>query len=366
MEKKKPKILIIEDSPTEAKALEIGLNKHGYELFFATSGEDGLDIANKEAIDLVLLDIELPGIDGFEVCKRLKENEKTKSIFVIILTVLSQINEKIKGLDIGANDYIAKPFDVTEVIARVKTQLRIKELQDECLLQNKKLIEFDKQKSDFVSKVSHEIRNPLAVISTSIAVLEDQIEGPLNEAQKTILKNTQKNIKGLINFAQELLDLSKIETGKMTLNKTPSEMKSLVDDVLTTYDQEFLKKDLKADKNLQENLPKISVDPEKIKIVFSNLISNAIKFTPNSGNIKISLSKNENELIFEISDSGCGINPKDLGKIFDKFERAGKNQTYGTGLGLPIAKDIVLLHNGKIDVKSDGKTGSTFIVFLPY
>lgn len=246
-----------------------------------------------------------------------------------------------------------------------KTNDSIKILYKELEEKNEKLKRFDELKSTFVANVAHEVRNPLAVIKGVLHLITEVMGDQLTAKQNHILEMGDKTIDRLNRLVTDLLDLSKIETGKMQLNRDKVDIASLIEEILLPYDVELSKKNITLEKNISPDSGSLVADQDKISQVFINLINNAIKYTQSGGTVAINVIASENELRCEISDNGPGIPADEREKIFDKFERVTAEKQEGTGLGLAIAKDIVDLHKGKMWVESEMGKGSTFIFTLP-
>jgi PAS domain S-box-containing protein len=227
------------------------------------------------------------------------------------------------------------------------------------------LKEMDARKSDFVANVSHEFKNPLGVIRESVSQVIEGLAGEVNAKQKETLLMAKNNTERLIRLVTDLLDVSKIEAGKMKLKLEKIDIKSLANDILKTYEKEFSKKQLSIKKYIPQNIGFIRADRDKLEEVIVNLLSNAMKYTPPGGCVTIKIAEAGNKMRFEISDTGPGIAKENFDKLFDKFERLTAEKEAGTGLGLPITKDIVELHKGKIWVESELGKGSKFIFTLP-
>ena len=360
------RILIVEDSPTQAKTLEIQLQKHNFLIELAMNGEIALEKLKENIPDLILLDILLPGINGYEVCKKIKNDNSLKKIPIIFLTIKENKDDIIKGLSVGANDYILKPFEPEELLARIKTQLRIKKLNDDIEDANQKLLEFDKRKSEFVNKVSHEIISPLSIIKQSIEIILKKMTGPINKEQMDILQTAENEVDSLVTFAKNLLNLSKIEHGKIKLEKKDFDIEEIIDEILDGNKIKLDEKNIATEKLIDKKCSKIFADPNEIKIAISNLIVNAIKYMEKAGKITIKISCDDDYVLIEIKDDGPGIEKEKLKTIFDKFERVTfATSQEGFGLGLSICREIILLHNGKIWVKSIKNKGTTFYISLP-
>ena len=246
-----------------------------------------------------------------------------------------------------------------------KTNDSIKILYKELEEKNEKLKRFDELKSTFVANVAHEVRNPLAVIKGVLHLITEVMGDQLTDKQSHILEMGDKTIDRLNRLVTDLLDLSKIETGKMHLNRDKVDIPSLIEEILLPYDAELSKKNITLEKNIALNCGFLIADRDKLSQVIINLLNNAIKYTPDKGTVILNAAGSENELRCEISDNGPGIPADEREKIFDKFERVTAEKQEGTGLGLAIAKDIVDLHKGKLWVESETGKGSTFIFTLP-
>ena len=229
----------------------------------------------------------------------------------------------------------------------------------------KMLEEVSKRKSDFVANVSHEFKNPLAIIKEGLAMVIERLFGEINVKQKNVLETAKNNIERLIRLTTDLLDISRIEAGVVKLKREKIEIGLLIDEIVANNNTEISKKQLTVKKDIPEDIGLLWADKDKITEVIVNILSNAIKYTPSGGNIAIKLSGTDNEMRFEISDTGAGIAKEDIDKLFNKFERIFAEKQEGTGLGLSIAKDIVELHKGKIWVESEIGSGSKFIFTLP-
>ena len=229
--------------------------------------------------------------------------------------------------------------------------------------------EIEQMKSDFVSLVSHELRTPLVAIKGAADNLLDGLAGELNDTQKDCLILSKRNIDRLNRLISDLLDISRIEAGKIQLNKQPADAASIVKDVLGLFQASAKEKNIALELLLPEEIPLVTIDSDKINQVLTNLVGNALKFTPAQGKITIKAFRAENFLQIEVRDTGVGIPKQDLEKVFDKFYQVDRNKSFtsvkGTGLGLPISKGIVERHGGKIWAESEIGKGSKFIFTLP-
>lgn len=234
----------------------------------------------------------------------------------------------------------------------------------ECKKSQRLMKELSDRESAFVTDVSHEFKNPLAIIKESLAQIIEGLAGEINLEQKRILGSAKKSIERLIRLVTDLLDLSKIEAGKMEVRREWINIQDLVEEILKTYEKDIFKKQLSLEKDIPQDIGSFWADRDKLTQVIINLLTNAIKYTQ-KGSITIKLTGTTQEVRFEIADTGPGIAKENFVRIFDKFERITAERQEGAGLGLPIAKDIVELHRGKIWIESELGKGSRFIFTLP-
>jgi NtrC-family two-component system sensor histidine kinase KinB len=267
-----------------------------------------------------------------------------------------------EGLPIVMHNAMAA-FRAAKERERLQKEIAAKKVELEAA--NKKLQQLDKMKSDFVANVAHEFRTPLTIIKGNVDLVNKGGLGPVAPAQKEMLDGAINIANRLSRLVNDLLDISKIESGKMELKKESVEMNKIIEENLAIFDKMIKDKKQVLQKDLAKDLPVISADRDKVTQVFVNLLSNAIKYSPESKDIRVKTVNLEKEIMVEISDSGEGVAPDNLDKIFDKFTRVTAEKKEGTGLGLPIAKDIVNLHNGRIWVKSELGKGSQFFFTLP-
>ncbi len=378
------KVLIVDDSPANIEVLYDILSD--YTCYVALYGEIALHLAqSKIQPDLILLDVMMPEMDGFEVCKRLKANEATKEIPVIFITSKTDQESIVKGFEYGAVDYITKPFNKNELLSRVSTHLELKLSKDkikkhkneletlvdkrtkELLVAKNRAEECDKLKTAFLENMSHEVRTPLNVISgfSELLLESDIAEKDKKEFRKLIVQNT--NI--LLNHIDSIMDMAKIISNQFKIQKE----KCNIDAILDELNKTFTKKKLDFNKenidliiskpNLSDDLI-ILTDPVRLKQVFFNLIDNALKFT-DKGYIKLGYVLNDQKdqnIKFFVEDTGIGLHQKQHNYIFEFFNKIkNKNKLYGgLGLGLAISKEIIQLLGGEIWVESSPDKGSTF------
>ena len=360
---KKPLILIVDDMPKNIQVLSNILYYKGYNIRIATTGSQALESIKTKAPDLILLDIQMPEMNGFEVCKILKANPDTKEIPIIFLTAVIEPEKIVQGFELGAVDYITKPFNTAELIVRVATQIEIKQSRE-------KLVELNATKDKFFSIIAHDLRNPFAgIIGLSEIIEADLIENTNVDIPELLKYNEMilSTSKSAFDLLNTLMEWAKSQTGKITVNLQNISINCLVANVIPLVQGNALNKNIAIENECIED-EIVFVDDSLTKTILRNLLTNAIKFTHPNGKVIVSTQKKEDYLEISVTDTGIGINPKNLDKIFridSKFTSLGTDKEKGTGLGLILCKEFVELQDGNIRVESELGKGSKFTFTLP-
>jgi len=381
MDNKPGKIIVVDDNVENLTALKNTL-KDIYEVFPAASALKMFDLLKHIQPDLILLDVEMPEMNGYEAIQKLKSDEKFKDIFVLFLTSMNDAQDELKGLSLGAVDYIRKPFVAPLLLQRIKTHLSILEKEREIrrLLDLKteevKMREKAEQeaenasraKGEFLSHMSHEIRSPLnAVIGMiNIANEEKTLEGVKIYLEKA--GNAAKHVLGVIN---DILDMSKIEADKLELSFGEFDFGKMMTNIVDVTGIRAQEKHIHIAVNMKPDIPQfVTGDELRLAQVITNLMTNAIKFTPDNGNVTLNAEKTQEgadgevTLRVEVIDSGIGISAEQQAKLFTAYNQADRTiakQFGGTGLGLAISKRIIELMGGKIWIESELGKGAKFI-----
>ena len=363
-------IVIIDDVLQNLNVLSDILPEHGYEVRPFPSGQLALQAIEYDKPDLILLDVMMPNMDGFEVCQALKSSSDTADIPIVFLSASGDTFDKVKGFQLGAVDYITKPFQIDEVLVRINTHVTIARQRQQLIAYHERdltyLVQLNELKNDIIRTANHDLRNPLSAIMIYLELLRGYIDlsDPKTERYIGAIERTTENMKNLLT---NVLDIATIETGNAIKRGTIA-LHTLIHDTVTPLGPLFDKSQLKFELVMPEEEHYILADGVRIKQVLNNLLTNAIKYTPSGGSISLIATVTEYSWVFEVKDTGLGIPEDDLPYIFDRFHRVDSEQhlqSSGTGLGLYIVQQIITQHNGSIDVQSELDRGTTFTVNLP-
>ena len=359
-------ILVVDDEKNNRLLLKAILEVKGYQVSEAEDGEQALHIVMKDPPDVILLDVMMPGIDGYEVCRRLKNDIKTASIPILMVTALSERSDRIKGIEAGANEFLSKPIDHHEVVLRVHNAVYSKHLFDQLQEDFERLKELESLRDNLTHMIIHDLRQPITVISGYFQLLKLQAGDSTTESERDIFEQVSRAVNMLIKMVESLLDVTRLEAGKMPLNLSQCDLNELVKEAVETLGP------LKDNHNVciksSDDLTSAFCDMDLIRRVIANLVGNAVKYTPKGTEIRITVESNELQSRIAVSDNGAGIPKEYHDKIFDKFGQVKSRQEgkkYSTGLGLTFCKLAVEAHGGEIGVESESGKGSTFWFLLP-
>jgi two-component system, sensor histidine kinase and response regulator len=361
VEKRQETLLIVDDAPENLKLLCAYLRSYGYNVLLAEDGEAALKQANEIKPDLILLDVVMPVMDGFETCQRLKENEQTRAIPVIFMTALVNTADKVKGFDLGAVDHITKPLQPEEVLARVTTHLTIqnlqKSLQQQIIERDKLIAELD----TFAHTVAHDLKNPLGLITGYISLLRDNwatiSADKIQEFLQTIAQTGYK----MSNIIEELLLLASIRQCEVKLS--PLNMTNIVAEALLRLD--YIIEKYQADIVVSDQWPTALGQAQWIEEVWVNYISNGLKYGGQPPRLELGATPTSNGSVrFWIRDNGPGLPPESQAQLFTRFTRLEQTRAQGHGLGLSIVQHIVEKLGGEVGVKSAPGQGSEFFFTL--
>jgi len=355
-------ILVTDDMEDVRNLVRVHLKKiPDYSVLMAADGQEALDLIKNRPPDILLTDWMMPVMDGLELCRQVRRLDSADYIYIILLTAKDKKDEIVTGLEAGADDYIAKPFNKGELLARVNTGARIIRIQ-------RALLQLNELKNKFLGMAAHDLRNPLVSIRGFSEMLLSKDLGPLTEQQKESIAIINSASQDMLNLVNDLLDVSIIESGRLDLKLKPGSLKDLIEERIKVNEILALKKNMTLQVS-PDNVPKFLFDSNRIAQVIDNLIGNALKFSPPGSNIYITLVMQEGKFAkVSVRDEGPGIPSEEQAMLFGEFHRLSTQPTGGeksTGLGLNIAKKIVETHGGSISVQSRIGRGSTFTFKLP-
>jgi signal transduction histidine kinase len=365
MERETIRILHAEDDEIDQRLVKRILFGSPQPAEFALEQVDRISLAveylsNKEKeFDITLIDLGLPDASGIESVQMIKQ--ANPDIPIVVLTGTTDKEIGLEAIKNGAMDYLSKGIALEELLVRtILYALERKKAE-------RKIKEAVEAKSEFLSIVSHELRTPLTAMKESVAIVLDGMTGEINDEQRSCLDIARRNIDRLSRLINDVLDVQKLEAGKMKFDMKVSDINEVAEHVYKTMASPAKEKGIDLILELDGKLPKVEFDMDRIAQVLTNLVNNAFKFTE-KGSVKIKTGKEENAIQVSVSDSGCGIKQEDMPKLFRKFEQladSGERKTGGTGLGLAICKEIIEEHKGDIWVESEMDKGSTFRFVLP-
>ena len=348
----RPKVLIVDDNPTNVAILEEILEEE-YTLETALSGEEALEIAPDFRPALVLLDIMMPGIDGYETCRRIRATQRLRATKIIMVSARSSLQERLQGYEAGADDYIVKPFDEQELMAKVRVYLRLKSVE-----------EMEQLKSNILSLLSHEVRTPLhtLLMSTDLMLMDDEMDV---EMQRRCLNNIREGADRLHTFFQRIIKLSTMQAGDCDMQFAAGDLCEIVRGAITEVSPRAGEREVSIEPELEEPGTAL-LDRMQMKEVVTAMLDNAIRFSPPRGRIVVGVRREGESVRLQVSDQGQGIDPDFLPYVFGEFADADvEHHTQGHGLSMAIARQIVQAHSGTIDVESKQGEGTTFTVELP-
>ncbi|MDH5525387.1 MAG: response regulator [Desulfobulbaceae bacterium] len=357
-------VLVVDDEERNRRLLADLLSHHHYTIIEAVDGEDGLNQATAHLPDVILLDVMMPKMDGYEVCRRLQSAEKTMTIPVLMVTALHGRQDKLAGIKAGATDFLSKPIDLDEVLLRVGNAVKSKRLYDDISRQHKRLQELENLRDNLMHMLVHDLKNPLGNIRGCLDLLKMQLPEVKPNIQK-IMTLSRASTQAMLIMINSLLDLSRLEAGEMQLETEEADINKLV--AQGGENMAGLIAESKITLTIHQTQPlSVPCDAVLIGRVIINLLANAIKFSPIGGEITITTSATDHGIKVAISDQGQGIPAEYHQMIFDKFAQVkDKNSKYGTGLGLTFCKMAIEAHHGTIGVESRVGQGSTFWFTLP-
>jgi signal transduction histidine kinase len=384
-----PSVLVVDDNPRNLQLMSAMLNQEGYKLYITNSGENALTFLGQTLPDLILLDVMMPGMSGFEVCRKIKSQSRYKNIPVIFLTARNEVEDIVEGFEAGAVDYIVKPFHAKEVFVRVNTHLQLKLAREQMVSKNRELEELNKslglskaiieadaeklaqlnaEKNRFFSIIAHDLRGPVTGLSGLSEILHEQMGNLSAEETRTMIGLLYTTSKQVVDLLANLLEWARIQMNAISFEPENLILSDTIQDVLRVFRTPMQEKSITLAENLETSLM-VFADPNLLKTVLRNLISNAIKFTPTGGTITISAkSLLDSSVRIAVSDTGIGMDEEIVGRLFrldQKVSRPGTEGEASNGIGLLLCRDLINRQGGEIRVESRPGQGSTFWFTVP-
>lgn len=404
------RILVVDDAPEIQELLQAHLEGAGYQVLTASDGQEALAVVAAQVPDLILLDVMMPVLDGYEVCRRLKANDETAFIPIIILTAHQDFEYRLRGIELGADDFLGKPFNHLELLTRVRSLLRVKGLHDQVMAYNRlleemvaertaaleralaDLKEMDRLKADFLSNISHELRTPLTPIMGYLPSILREDFGALTPQQRRVLGHIAESVERLHRMIDDLLTFMQWDSGDTGLRPGGARVEHVVEEALARVAGAAKEKGVEVRTGIGPDLPQIRGDAAALGRALGHLLENAVKFTPKGGHVLLTarlVEWSSGQMVdssqpidplttrpidrgrwveLAVRDTGIGIPPEAVPKIFERFYQVDSSSTRqhgGTGLGLAIVKRILDAHNAPITVESLPGRGTTFSIRLP-
>jgi signal transduction histidine kinase len=377
-----PRVLIVDDERRNAELLKVMLLPEGYALLTATSGEDALAILADQPPDLILLDVMMPGMDGYQVATRIKQNPATNNIPVIMLTALDDRNARMLGLNAGAEDFLTKPVDRAELCVRVRNLLRLKAYGDKLRVAHAALAialteasearlmaeHANNAKTQFLRAMSHELRTPLNAISGYTEILEMGIRGTVNPAQVKDLGRIKRASAYLLRLINDVLTIARLE-GARPLHLVSIAVNPVLSEVESLCILQAKANGLELSVAECEHEMFACADAERFQQILLNLVTNAVKFTAKGGRINVTCDDDSGAVRVRVQDTGVGVRMLDLERVFEPFVQIDRHLTtetqQGVGLGLSISRELARAMSGDLTLESVEGVGSTFTLTLP-
>lgn len=363
----KPLILAVDDIPKNLQLIGAVLKSEGYRMILTTNPKEVLEIVREQLPDLILLDVMMPEIDGFELCKEIKAEDRIKDIPIIFVTGKTDISDITKGFMIGGSDYITKPFRTRELLARVKTHLQLKNALDTIQIRNRQLLDEISAKNRLFSMVSHDLKVPLSTLLGLSEMLDHEYETLEDVERVDLVKRVSRSVDAVRKLVDQLSEWVRLQSGGISFAPEEVDVSELILSTVELAGKQGLEKGVQMETVVPEDL-KAYCDPYMLASIIRNLVSNAVKFTPENRKVMVGAFEEDQEIVFSVKDEGIGMPKQMVARLFrpgESISRKGTSAEPGTGFGLIMVKEMVNYHNGKIIVKSDEDEGTEFEIRLP-
>lgn len=385
---KDPVVLIVDDVPKNLQVLGTILKNQGFKVNFAQSGEQALEVIPERRPDAILLDVSMPEMNGFEVCQRIKSMPAFSDIPIIFLTARTEAEDIIQGFKVGGVDYITKPFNSMELIARLKTHLdlqrtrrtaeerlaELERLNEQIKHNNDELQRLNEEKNEFLGIAAHDLKNPVNAIRMAARIIENDAYSLSPEEIAELSSDIRTTAERMFELIQNLLDVNRIETNNVQVTIEEAQITPIMENLFRNYKEIAGKKNITLHFSAADGLPTVQTDRKLLYQIADNLVSNAIKFTPQERNIYIKILSVQKPdypsdgIVIAVKDEGPGLTPEDMQKLFTKFARLSARPTgseHSTGLGLSIVRRLAEMIGSEVTCSSEYGFGAEFRIFIP-
>lgn len=364
-------ILVVDDNEMNVDLLVNILERYHFTIYTAMRGQEALELVENHLPEIVLLDINMPGMSGYDVCRQMKSKEASRDIPVIFISALDDMDNVLEGFEAGGVDYITKPFKYREVIARVQTQVLLsrqkRQIEKMREREHQHYESMDKLRRQFIGSATHDLKNPLFVISGYADMLEMSSKIDEDEQLLGFVHSIQRGVDKMSGLVHDILDLLQLET-EVTLMKKAVDFQTFLQHSTNDLLIRASEKNIKLTVHPPDEKIEIQIDVQRMGRVMDNLVTNAIKYTPAGGEVDVVGKVGYQIVVIDVIDTGLGIPSDIVPKIFEPFERVNTEEHMaqeGTGLGLSIVRTLVEQHGGSVQVESELGQGSRFSVTLP-
>jgi len=373
---REPTILVVDDDERNVRLVDSMLKPNGYRILHAYDGQEALRRVDSDSPDLMVLDVMMPDLSGFELCGMLRARHATRLLPILMVTALHAMEDKVKGLELGADDFLTKPINRSELLAKVKALLRVKGLQDEIEerkleleAKNRELLTIQRFKESMSQMVVHDLKNPLAGIMGNIQLMQMQRGQMPPGRQEELLLRSLESARQMARMIQNILEVAKLEEQKMPLRREAVPIQEVASEQVADLMSLSARDGIRLDCDVPADLPPVDADRGLLSRILANLLSNAFKHTPSGGRVTVSARESEGSISVRVQDTGEGIPADLLPFIFEKFvageSEDRRRQSYDSGLGLTFCRLAVECHGGRIGVESRPGEGTTVTFHLP-
>lgn len=364
------RILIVDDDQDMLYVLRDCLTDHNFVPYFVTNARDALGVMRRYSPDILLLDVNMPEVGGLALLRQVREQHSAADLPILMMSVEADMQIIVRALEAGANDYLTKPIELDVLIARVRTHLELKRLQDFQSEQIAQLERLDAMKEQFLQIAAHDLKNPLGVLRMAVDLLAtiDPAGSDWQEERGIAIQSAHTALRTMDSIIRDFLDLRALKEGQFALNVQQVSATHLVAEAMTQFQMAAAEKGISLHSQIEPDLPEIGADPDRVAQVLHNLISNAIKFSSEGAEVHVRLCRAQGGIRFEVEDNGPGIKPGEMHLLFQEFSRLSNRPTgreRSSGVGLSIAKRLIDLHRGQIGANSEVGHGSLFWFELP-